>query len=168
MSLSAVPYGVIPHLAKTQFAPPHGRGDQNGAPHALFRDDPLARIAETEEELREKLDAYAGWPENIQAMVTATQLDDVIESTVSELPVSWKWGEGNVTLLGDAAHAQLPALGLGVSTAMGDIEELVKQVRSHGLSSKALRWYEWNRMPACAALQLMSRGMYLLSKLSAK
>jgi salicylate hydroxylase len=133
-----------------------------------FRDDPLAPIAETEEELRAKLDAYSGWQENVQAMVAATRLDDVIESTVAELPVSWKWGEGNVTLLGDAAHAQLPALGLGVSTAMGDIEELVKQVQRHGLSQKALRWYERNRMPACAALQLMSRGMYLLSKISAK
>ena len=39
-------------------------------------------------------------------------------------------GEGDVTLLGDAAHAQLPALGLGVSTALGDIEELIAQVQS--------------------------------------
>ena len=38
-----------------------------------------------------------------------------------------KLGEGDVTLLGDAAHAQLPALGLGVSTALGDIEELIAQ-----------------------------------------
>jgi 2-polyprenyl-6-methoxyphenol hydroxylase-like FAD-dependent oxidoreductase len=41
-----------------------------------------------------------------------------------------KLGEGDVTLLGDAAHAQLPSLGLGVSTALGDIEELIAQVQS--------------------------------------
>ena len=35
-----------------------------------------------------------------------------------------------MTLLGDAAHAQLPALGLGVSTALGDIEELIAQVQT--------------------------------------
>ena len=35
-----------------------------------------------------------------------------------------------MTLLGDAAHAQLPSLGLGVSTALGDIEELIAQVQS--------------------------------------
>ena len=81
--------------------------------------------------------------------------------------MSWRWGEDDVTLLGDAAHAQLPALGLGVSTAFGDIEELITQVRRHGLSRKALRWYEINRMPACAALQLMSRGMWLLNTVSA-
>ena len=84
-----------------------------------------------------------------------------------QLPVSWRWGEDDVTLLGDAAHAQLPALGLGVSTAFGDIEELITQVRRHGLSRKALRWYEINRMPACAALQLMSRGMWVLNTVSA-
>ena len=39
--------------------------------------------------------------------------------------VSWKWGEGDVTLLGDAAHAQLPALGLGVSTALGELERQI-------------------------------------------
>ena len=39
--------------------------------------------------------------------------------------MSWKWGEGDVTLLGDAAHAQLPALGLGVSTALGELERQI-------------------------------------------
>ena len=63
--------------------------------------------------------------------------------------------------------AQLPALGLGGSTAFGDIEELLTQVRRHGLNRKALRWYEIQRMPAAAALQLMSRGMWLLNTVSA-
>ena len=64
-------------------------------------------------------------------------------------------------------NAQLPALGLGVSTAFGDIEELISQIDRHGLSQKALRWYERCRMPACAALQIMSRSMYGLNKISA-
>ena len=75
-------------------------------------------------------------------------------------------GRFTVTV-GDAAHAQLPALGLGVSTAFGDVEELVAQLDRHGLSQKALRWYERCRMPTCAALQLMSRSMYGLNKISA-
>ena len=73
-----------------------------------------------------------------------------------------KLGEGDVTLLGDAAHAQLPALGLGVYTALGDIEELIAQVKRHGLGRRALRRYERSRMPTCAALQLMSREMLRL------
>ena len=138
-------------------------------------------------------------PANIRSLAEATELGDVIESTVSELPVSWKWGvlrrpcplaaspsgsglesapvanavylhtklgEGDVTLLGDAAHAQLPALGLGVSTALGDIEELIAQVKKHGLSRRALRRYERSRMPTCAALQLMSRATWRLNSVA--
>jgi len=131
--------------------------------------DPHAPIALGPEELRSRLDEQydADWPDTIRAYASATELEDTIETTVCELPVSWRWGGGDVTLLGDAAHAQLPALGLGVSTAFGDIEVLVKQVRRHGLSRKALRWYERSRQPACAALQLMSRAMYGLNKVSA-
>jgi len=131
-----------------------------------FGDAPAERIATSEEALRARLDSRYGdasWPANIRSMAEATVLGDVVESTVSELPVSWKWGEGDVTLLGDAAHAQLPALGLGVSTALGDVEELVAQLQRHGLSRRALRRYERKRMPACAALQLMSRAMWRLN-----
>ena len=118
-------------------------------------------------DLEAKYAAANGWPSGVRALVEATTPADVIESTVAELPVSWRWGEGDVTLLGDAAHAQLPALGLGVSTAFGDIEELISQIDRHGLSQKALRWYERCRMPACAALQIMRRSMYGLNKISA-
>ena len=135
--------------------------------------DPTAPLYHdgSDAELRADLEAkYAegsGWPSGVRALVEATTPADVIESTVAELPVAWRWGDGAVTLLGDAAHAQLPALGLGVSTAFGDVEELVVQLDRHGLSQKALRWYERCRMPACAALQLMSRSMYGLNKISA-
>ena len=135
-----------------------------------FGDAPADRLFTSEAALRQRLDARycdASWPENIRAMAEATQLGDVVESTVSELPVSWKWGEGDVTLLGDAAHAQLPALGLGISTALGDVEELIAQIKRHGLSRRALRRYERGRMPACAALQLMSRTMWRLSTFAA-
>ena len=67
-------------------------------------------------------------------------------------------------LLGDAVHAQLPALGLGVSTSKSSL--LVAQVKRHGLSRRALRRYERSRMPACAALQLMSRAMWRLGKVA--
>ena len=39
-------------------------------------------------------------------------------------------------MLGDAAHAQLPALGLGVSTAFSDVAELCRQIDRFGLDLK--------------------------------
>jgi len=58
-------------------------------------------------DLETKYAAANGWPSGVRALVEATTPADVIESTVAELPVSWRWGEGDVTLLGDAAHAQV-------------------------------------------------------------
>ena len=52
-----------------------------------FGDDPSARIAESEDDLRRQLDSKYGdeWPDNVRALVRATELGDVIESTVAEV-----------------------------------------------------------------------------------
>jgi len=63
-------------------------------------------------------------------------------------------------MTGDAAHAQLPSLGLGVSTAFADVNELCQQIDRYGLSEKALRWYEAVRIPQTAVLQIASRLAY--------
>ena len=130
--------------------------------------NPFDPIAATNEELQDKLRAgFKSFPSGVKALVEATKFEDAIETTVCELPVTWRWGDGDVTLLGDAAHAQLPALGLGVSTAFGDVEEITEQIRRRGLNREALRKYEGKRKAACAALQLMSRGMFYLNGVSA-
>ncbi|GMH78640.1 hypothetical protein TrST_g5078 [Triparma strigata] len=130
--------------------------------------DPFDPIAATDEDLKKKLaDDFADFPSGVKALVSATNFEDAIETSVCELPVTWKWGEDDVTLLGDAAHAQLPALGLGVSTAFGDVEEITEQIRRRGLNREALRKYESKRKISCAVLQLMSRGMFYLNGVSA-
>lgn len=127
-----------------------------------YDDDPRAAIPKNpDEDLRSLLDKrFADWPDNLQGLVKATPLNDIIESTIAELPPSLKWGEGRVTLVGDAAHAQLPSLGLGVSTAFADVNELCQQIDRYGLSEKALRWYEAVRIPQTAVLQIASRLAY--------
>ena len=130
-----------------------------------YGDDPVAPIpTEEEETLQERLDErFAVWPSNIKGLVAATEYDEILEYTIAELPVTLKWGKGGVTLLGDAAHAQLPALGLGVSTAFADVDELCRQIDKFGLSQKALRWYEFVRIPLTACLQLLSRLAYVVN-----
>jgi len=127
-----------------------------------YDDDPRAAIPKNpDEDLRSLLDKrFADWPDNLQGLVKATPLSDIIESTIAELPPSLKWGEGRVTLVGDSAHAQLPSLGLGVSTAFADVNELCQQIDRYGLSEKALRWYEAVRIPQTAVLQIASRLAY--------
>jgi len=127
-----------------------------------YDDDPTAPIPTgNEQSLRDRLkERFEPWPQEIKGLVEATDSKDVIECTIAELPVSFRWGERDVTLLGDSAHAQLPALGLGISTAFSDVSELCKQIDKFGLNRKALRWYEAVRVPQTAFLQLASRMAY--------
>ena len=103
------------------------------------------------------------YPEFVSKLIDATPTDSIIETVLADLPTSWKWGDGMVTLLGDSAHAQLPALGLGCSAAFADVEEICKQIDkrrrggNNGLCSDAIRWYERSRMPQTALLQKASR-----------
>jgi len=107
----------------------------------------------SQEELVERVQGR--FPPFIAELLGSTE--ERVETVIADLPVSWKWGEGMVTLLGDSAHAQLPALGLGCSAAFADIEELIKQIDSDGLCESALRRYERWRMPQTAVLQTASR-----------
>lgn len=131
-----------------------------------YSDDPRAPIiarntGKENEELEERInERFAGWPTRLTRLVEATKFDEIIEGPISELPVTFRWGKGNVTLLGDAAHAQLPALGLGVSTAFADVDELCRQIDRHGLNPQAFRWYERVRIPQTAFLQIASRVAY--------
>ncbi|MGJ6964378.1 flavin-dependent oxidoreductase [Streptosporangium sp. G11] len=64
------------------------------------------------------------------------------------------WTEGNVTLLGDAAHAMYPIGSNGASQAIIDA-----RVLAHSLAHGDLAAYEAVRRPATTALQLSNRQM---------
>ena len=120
-----------------------------------YFDDDLDISLTTEQLVERVTDRF---PPFVAQLVGGTE--DRVETIIADLPVSWKWGDGMVTLLGDSAHAQLPALGLGCSAAFADIEELCKQIDANGLCESALRRYERWRMPQTAALQKASRFTY--------
>jgi 2-polyprenyl-6-methoxyphenol hydroxylase-like FAD-dependent oxidoreductase len=139
-----------------------------------YDDDPTCKmLSPSLNDRRSQLDArFADWPSNIRSLIHDTSTEDIIESTLSEFQPVFRWGKGRVTLVGDSAHAQLPALGLGVSTAFADVAELCRQIDRHGLpcqnSNKAsgavaLRWYEAVRIPQTAFLQLASRLAYFVN-----
>lgn len=94
------------------------------------------------------------------------EADDTVQTKITELPLSLTWGDKDVTLLGDAAHAQTPSLGLGVSTAFDDIFELATRIDAspNGLTRDTFRDYEASRKVLCALLQLASRASYHASK----
>lgn len=88
------------------------------------------------------------WPDMVNDLIRATPDETFYIRTIDDVPFSWKWGEGDVTLVGDAAHggAIVDAI-LGVQRAVSDVDNLVQQIDSTGLDRNALRWYETWRLP---------------------
>jgi len=66
------------------------------------------------------------------------------------------WGRGRVLLLGDAAHALTPNLGLGAALAVGDAAALVEAL---GDPSTASRRYRRRRHALVRSTQLLSRRL---------
>jgi salicylate hydroxylase len=71
---------------------------------------------------------------------------------------STSWGQGPVTLLGDAAHPMLPFLAQGAAIAIEDAAVLARELaRSSVDCAAALRSYESERRPRTARVQREAR-----------
>jgi 2-polyprenyl-6-methoxyphenol hydroxylase-like FAD-dependent oxidoreductase len=75
-----------------------------------------------------------------------------------------KWGEGRVTLLGDAAHAMTINLGQGACQAIEDGVVLTKCLAAGGDPVAGLRAYEARRIPRTAPIVRRSRMIGDLGK----
>ncbi|WP_030909490.1 flavin-dependent oxidoreductase [Streptosporangium amethystogenes] len=69
------------------------------------------------------------------------------------------WGNGRVTLLGDAAHLMYPIGANGASQAILDAACLAGELAHHGDAVTALRRYETARRPATTAIIHANRDM---------
>lgn len=73
---------------------------------------------------------------------------------------SWVWRD-QIVLMGDAAHAMYPFCGLGFNTAMGDVNELVRQLaRPRSEIAGALGEYETKRRKAGEKARTMSAAQF--------
>lgn len=68
------------------------------------------------------------------------------------------WGDGRVTLAGDAAHAMYPIGSNGASQGILDARVLARALRDNGATPEALAAYEAERRPPTSALVLANRG----------
>jgi 2-polyprenyl-6-methoxyphenol hydroxylase-like FAD-dependent oxidoreductase len=77
-----------------------------------------------------------------QAIANATAPDDLrIDELLSRPPLA-RWGEGPVTVLGDAAHPMLPHTGQGAAQALEDAAALGRAVVATSDVASAVRLYE--------------------------
>ncbi|KDQ70057.1 FAD-dependent monooxygenase [Streptomyces halstedii] len=70
-----------------------------------------------------------------------------------------RWTFGNVTLVGDAAHAMYPAGSNGATQAVIDARVLAWHLAAHPDVGEALRAYEAERRPQMTELQASARSM---------
>jgi 2-polyprenyl-6-methoxyphenol hydroxylase-like FAD-dependent oxidoreductase len=134
-------FGIVPiekgrvYWFATLNTPPGGRDDPGQARANLLR-------------------LFAGWHPPIQALLEATPEEAILRNDIlHRLPVR-QWGEGRVTLLGDAAHPMTPNLGQGAGQAIEDAVVLAESLRGASDLPAALRRYEAKRIPRANAFVL--------------
>lgn len=104
------------------------------------------------EELR---NAFAGWHADVTGLIE--QAGDIIKWGLYDRAPLGSWSDGRVTLLGDAAHAMLPFLGMGAAMAIEDGYVLAQMLARHGDIARAFAEYEQRRIPRTAEVHRASK-----------
>jgi 2-polyprenyl-6-methoxyphenol hydroxylase-like FAD-dependent oxidoreductase len=107
---------------------------------SLLASDIPAGTVKAEDVVRRFLPAFDA---QFQAIVGATPPESArLDNLLSRQPLP-RWGDGRVTLLGDAAHPMLPHTGQGAAQALEDAVALGRAfARATGDHVRALRTYE--------------------------
>ena len=108
---------------------------------------------------RELQEAFLGWHEPIADLIAATNDAEIMKNGAYDLVPLRRWGEGLVTLLGDAAHPCTPNLGQGGCMALEDAAVLAKCFGQETPPRVALRRYETLRRQRTRHIQQRSRLM---------
>ncbi len=93
------------------------------------------------------LKTYAGWADLVEGIVKATPAEDIVERPISDRPPLRRWSHGRITLMGDAAHPVVPALGQGANMTFEDAYELPGFLASAPDVETAFAHYEASRIP---------------------
>jgi 2-polyprenyl-6-methoxyphenol hydroxylase-like FAD-dependent oxidoreductase len=102
---------------------------------------------------------HRGWSGPIPALIEATEEPAILRTDIYDRnPPRKRWGEGRVTLLGDAAHPMTPDLGQGACQAIEDAVELARCLgyQETGVAA-ALGLYEARRIRRTAWIVRGSR-----------
>lgn len=113
---------------------------------------PWLRESWTERGTREQCAAdFRGWHEDAQLLISL--LDAPLQWALMGREPLARWGEGRVTLMGDACHPTLPFLAQGACMAIEDALVLARCLAANAAApQRALRRYEELRMDRTARI----------------
>lgn len=95
---------------------------------------------------------FGAWHDPIPELIWATPAAAVLRHDIHDRPPLARWGQGPVTLLGDAAHPTTPNLGQGGCMAIEDAVVLRDALLAESSVEAALRNYEARRIPRTTQL----------------
>jgi 2-polyprenyl-6-methoxyphenol hydroxylase-like FAD-dependent oxidoreductase len=91
------------------------------------------------------LGLFADWSEPVERIIAATNEEDIHWTDIYDRKPTQRWGEGRVTLLGDAAHPMTFNLAQGAAQGVEDALELARCLDEVGGMPTGLREYEARR-----------------------
>jgi 2-polyprenyl-6-methoxyphenol hydroxylase-like FAD-dependent oxidoreductase len=101
---------------------------------------------------------FSRWHRPVADLVEAAEEGAILRTDIYDRePLGERWGEGKVTLLGDAAHPMTPNLGQGACQAIEDAVVLARCLGEGGATAESLRRYERLRSARVAMLVRRSR-----------
>jgi 2-polyprenyl-6-methoxyphenol hydroxylase-like FAD-dependent oxidoreductase len=108
-------------------------------------------------EKAELLRRFGHWHDPIPALLKATPAAAILRNDIYDRDPLRTWGEGAVTLLGDAAHPMTPNLGQGANQALEDALVLADVLAALPDPAEGFRAYEQRRLARTRAIVLASR-----------
>jgi len=147
-ALSAIPPGTALEL--------YGRGKRFGiGPIGLGRTGWWATVNNSNTNDLSKL--FAGWYPPVLELIETTPPSSILKTgAFDRLPVR-NWGDGRMTMIGDAIHPTTPNLGQGGCLAMEDAIVLARCFEKYGATEEALRRYERCRYKRTTMISRYSR-----------
>ncbi len=112
----------------------------------------------------EVLGLFKNWHHPIPALIEATPPGDIIKTDACDRQALRKWGEGCVTLLGDAAHTMTPNVGQGACMAIEDAACLAKMLTGASDMGAAFRAYEAIRQRRTAFVARQARRIGMIGQ----
>lgn len=107
---------------------------------------------------------FDGWADPTQALIEATEEGSIYRREISDRDPIKTWGDGRITLLGDAAHAMTINLGQGACQAIEDAAVLTDCLATRKDLVSGLRAYEAKRIPRTTPIQRRSRQIGEMGK----
>ncbi|MFJ1709558.1 FAD-dependent monooxygenase [Kitasatospora sp. NPDC088346] len=105
--------------------------------------------------------SFADWADEVRTVIDATPSEDILTVPSRDRDFLERWGDGPVTLLGDAAHPMLATLGQGAAMAIEDAVVLARALADPATGDdpmSALRAYEGQRRDRTREMVAASRA----------